>query len=136
MKNKLLVLAEGSSADRDTGQWSIFNTIDRFKIEKPQEESFSLKGKFDLVAFYQREDNRKEEEFVVIYKFVTEKGEDLIETPEVKFNFKEGTSNLKHRIRLSKIPFKGEGTYYFQALVRENGNFKKIAQSEIALIYS
>ncbi len=131
MKNILLVLSEGSSIDKETGQWSILNIIENFNIKPPKEEKFSIRGKFDLVSFWGREEVNELEEFRVIYKFIDKEGNVLIETPEIKFSVKEGLSTVKHRLRLSQIPLKGEGRYYFQALKKENGVYKKVSQTPI-----
>lgn len=133
MKNTLFVFCEGSAIDKKSGQWSIFGHIENMKVTAPENENVTVKGKFNLVSFWTREQIGKSEDLTIKYQFADEKGEVLMNSEEFKFDIKENISTFKHRASLNKVPFKREGMYYFQVLQEKEGEFESAARIPIKL---
>ena len=137
MKNTTLLIAEGTSIDKKTNQWSIFNHIETFSIEDPQKEEFNLRGKFVIVSFWRKEDGDENKFFEVTHELVDEEGKTLIRHNPIDIEVKMNSRNFKQRINLNKIPFTGEGEYYLRSLIREKGDkeFKESSRTSIRLRY-
>ncbi len=134
MKNTLLVLCEGSSIDKETGQWSIFNHIENFKIDAPDKnkENISIKGKFSLVSFWTKEDDSESGKFDIKYEFIAPDGEVLMDSSDLNLDVKKGAT-IKHRLKMRQVSFKGEGKHFFRALKKEEGEYKKVAEIPVKL---
>ncbi len=137
MKNTLLLLCEGASIDKKTGQWSLFNHIETFTVDDPQKENFSIRGRFTVVSFWAKEDGDENKFFEVKHQFTGPQGEPLIDDSGIDIEVKKESRILKQRFKTNRIPFKGEGIYHLEAFVREKGDdkYEKAARVPIKLAY-
>ena len=137
MKNTTLLIAEGTSIDKNTNQWSIFNHIETFSIEDPEKEEFTLRGKFTIVSFWRKEDGDENKFFEVTHELIDKKEKALIRQNPIDIEAKPSSRNFKQRISLNKIPFTGEGEYFLRSLIREKGDkeFKESSRTSIRLRY-
>lgn len=138
MKNTTLLLTEGVSIDKKTNQWSVFNHIETFSIEKPKKEKFGLKGKFFIVSFWRKEEGDDNKFFEVTHEFIDKKGNSLTKHSPIDIEVKPQSNTFKQRIQINTIPFEGEGDYFLRALIKEKGKgeFNEVNRIPIKLRYN
>ncbi len=122
--------------DSKTNQWILFKHIEKVNLSVPAKERkegqiISVKGKFNLVSFWDVKENEKTE---IKYLFVDETGDTLVDTPGYKLEGKENFSTLKHRLILDRIPVKDSGRYYFKIFKREEGSYQEEVQMGIDIV--
>ncbi len=132
MKNTLLLLCEGSSIDKETGQWSIFNHIENFSVETQKKENFSVRGKFSLVSFWTKETEDETGKLNIKYEFVAPDGEVLMDSSDLTLDIGKG-SMIKHRLKMRQITFKNEGKYHFRALKKKEDDYQQVAKIPVKL---
>lgn len=136
MRNTLFLLCEDVTVDSKTNQWILFKHIEKVNLSVPAKERkegqiISVKGKFNLVSFWDVKENEKTE---IKYLFVDETGDTLVDTPGYKLEGKENFSTLKHRLILDRIPVKDSGRYYFKIFKREEGSYQEEVQMGIDIV--
>ncbi len=133
MKNITLLLTEGTSIDTNTGQWSLFNHLESLLVKRPESETISVRGKFTVVSFWAVDKNDENKFFEVKHQIVNSQGEEMIKHEGVDIEIGEDVNIFKQRIKVQKIPLKGEGLYFLESFIREKGDkeYRKMAQTPL-----
>ncbi len=139
MKNTLFVACEDVSVDNKTNQWTIFKHIEGINLalspeQKKESQKISLKGRFNLVSFWNKAKGKQEIE--IKHRFVNENGEVLIDVPDYKLEVKGKGTTLKHRLILNQLIIENPGRYFFVLLEKQGDTYKKISEIGINISIS
>jgi len=118
MKHLWSIICQNSAIDFEKNLLSLFNCLEELNLvldkdKIPEDNKVFVGAEFQLISFWEINDNSKEHSVDMRVEFVNPDNE-ILNSFSNSFNVKSGISRFRNRTNIKGLPVKGGGKYYLK----------------------
>ncbi len=130
MKHLWSIICQNSSIDFEKNLLSLFNCLEELNLvldkdKIPRDNKVFVGIEFQLISFWEIDDNFKEHEVDMRVEFINPDKE-VLNSFNNSFKIKSGVSRFRNRTNIKGLPIKGEGKYYLKVFQNINQEGEKL----------